>query len=71
VSTNDDMTMRDYAPILSIVAILVAFLLLITISKVYHHGRYRLSDLFFRRGRRRPVNSVYSQLTSANEFDLN
>jgi hypothetical protein len=57
---------RDFAPIFFILAILFALLLLAFINTVYTH-RNRI----FRHSPRRNTNSVYSQLTSANEFDLN
>lgn len=57
---------RDFAPLFFILAILFAFILLGFLS-VIHNRR----GMLFGRSNRRPTNSVYSQLTSANEFDLN
>ncbi len=57
---------RDFAPIFFILAILFALILLGFISTIYNRR-----DSIFRRSHRRHTNSVYSQLTSANEFDLN
>ncbi|UJR31253.1 hypothetical protein I4U23_018755 [Adineta vaga] len=57
---------RDYAPLFFILAILFAFLLLGFLSAL-HNRR----GTIFHRSPRRNLNSVYSQLTSANDFDLN
>jgi hypothetical protein len=48
-----------------ILAIIFALILLGFISTIYNHR-----GALFRRSQRRNTNSVYSQLTSANEFNL-
>jgi hypothetical protein len=61
---------RDFAPIFFILAILFALVLLGFISTLYNHRLYQKNTNPSTSGRRNH-NSVYSQLTSANEFDLN
>jgi hypothetical protein len=61
---------RDFAPIFFILAILFALILLGFISTLYNHRLFRKNNDIFHTGRRNN-NSVYSQLTSTNEFDLN
>lgn len=57
---------RDYAPLFFILAIFFALVLLGFIGTF--HKRFAA---LVRRPARRTTNSVYSQLTSADEFDLN
>ncbi|CAF4243803.1 unnamed protein product, partial [Rotaria sp. Silwood2] len=57
---------RDFAPMFIILTILFILILLGLISTIYNQR-----DLLFRRSHRRNTDSIYSQLTSANEFDLN
>lgn len=57
---------RDYAPMF-IFLIMLAFLCFLGITITAYNRR---SGPFRHRGRR-TANSVYSQLTAANEFDLN
>jgi len=56
---------RDFAPIFFILSIFFALILLGFITTIYDRR-----GLLFRQSGRRNTNSVYSQLTSANEFDL-
>ncbi|CAF4566799.1 unnamed protein product, partial [Rotaria magnacalcarata] len=66
-SSNDTGSIgRDFAPLFLILTIVFLLLLLGAISTVYNHR-----NTIFRHAPRRNPNSVYSQLTSANEFDLN
>ncbi len=65
-SQNDIKSIgRDFAPMFYILAIIFALILLGFISTIYNHR-----GALFRRSQRRNTNSVYSQLTSANEFNL-
>ncbi|CAF0718155.1 unnamed protein product [Adineta steineri] len=57
---------RDFAPIFFILTIIFSLIILGFISTIYNHR-----GSIFRRSHRRTPNSVYSQLTSANDFDLN
>ncbi|CAF1125765.1 unnamed protein product [Rotaria sp. Silwood1] len=57
---------RDFAPIFLILTIIFILILLGLISTIYNQR-----DLIFRRTHRHNTDSIYSQLTSANEFDLN
>ncbi|CAF1131269.1 unnamed protein product [Rotaria sordida] len=68
LDSSDDIKSigRDFAPIFLILIILFILIFLGLISTIYNHR-----DLIFRHSYRRNTNSVYSQLTSANEFDLN
>ena len=61
---------RDFAPLFFILSILFALILLAFISTFYNHRIYRKSTNVSQNGRH-TNNSVYSQLTSENEFDLN
>jgi hypothetical protein len=86
VTTNDDQSFtdssdfnsqespksigRDFAPIFFILAILFALILLGFITTLYNHRLYQKNNNTSQTGRRNN-NSVYSQLTSENEFDLN
>jgi hypothetical protein len=54
---------RDFAPIFFVLGIIFALILLGVISTLYNH---RLSQ----KNNNRNNNTVYSQLTTANEFDL-
>ncbi|CAF3088507.1 unnamed protein product [Rotaria socialis] len=66
-SDNDTGSIgRDFAPLFLILTIAFLLILLGVISTVYNHR-----NTIFRHVPRRNPNSVYSQLTSANEFDLN
>ncbi len=56
---------RDFAPIFSIVVILFSLILLGFISTLYNHRLFQKNN----NPGRHHMNSVYSQLTSANEFD--
>lgn len=55
---------RDFAPIFFILATIFALILLGSISTLYNHRFYQKNN------NRRNNNSVYSPLTSPNEFDL-
>lgn len=56
---------RDFAPIFFILATFFALILLGFISTLYNHRFYQKNN-----NRRNNNNSIYSPLTSANEFDL-
>jgi hypothetical protein len=58
---------RDFAPIFSIVLILFSLILLGFISTLYNHRLFQKNN----NTGRHHMNSIYSQLTSANEFDWN
>ena len=61
---------RDFAPIFFLLAVLFALILLGFISTLYNHRLYQKNNILSFQARRNP-NSVYSQLSSADEFDLN
>lgn len=66
-SQNDTRCIgRDFAPMFFVLAIFFALILLGFVSTLCNRR-----DALFRGIQRRNTNSVYSQLTSANEFDLN
>jgi hypothetical protein len=67
-SSQDDSksVVRNFAPIFFLLTIVFSLLLLALINTIYNHR-----NTLFRHSPRRNINSVYSQLTSANEFDLN
>lgn len=61
---------RDFAPIFFILATLFALVLLGLISTLCNQRMYRRNQRQYSPGRHHNLDSVYSPLTSANEFDL-
>ncbi|CAF3855672.1 unnamed protein product [Rotaria sp. Silwood1] len=70
--TDTNSVGRDFAPIFFILAIIFVLILLGFINILHNHYLYprNNNNNLFHSGRRNN-NSVYSQLTSTNDFDLN
>jgi hypothetical protein len=62
---------RDFAPIFFILSILFLLLLLGFVTTIHNRRLFKSNGSIFRQSHRRNTNSIYTQLTSANEFDLN